>query len=342
MSTEHNVELITVAGLTRHPNADTLSVTQVDGRPVIVRTGDFNVGDAAIYLPVDTLVPVADARFAFLAARGVDANGYHRVRATRLRGVFSMGLLIPASADVTQHAAGTEISSLLGTKVYEPGLNLGPGGDNERDPGYMPVYTDVESWRKWASKPGVLEPGLYYATEKIHGANARYCYVDGRIWCGSRTGIKAKDPHSIWWRAAEVGGLEEKLARLGDRYAVFGEVYGQVQDLKYNVGPGVRFAAFDVWDRVNGGYVDAVRCSDLLDGMDIPLVPRVGVLTVAPDGSYDAEKLREWSNGKSILGAGSCIREGIVIRPVHERYHMMLGRVILKLVGEDYMTRKGG
>lgn len=62
------------------------------------------------------------------------------------------------------------------------------------------------------------------------------------------------------------------------------------------------------------------------------------------NGPTDAEahELRDWSNGKSILGAGYCVREGIVIRPEHERHHTMLGRVILKLVGEDYMTRKEG
>ena len=97
------------------------------------------------------------------------------------------------------------------------------------------------------------------------------------------------------------------------RYAVFGEVYGQVQDLKYGV-VGVRFAAFDVWDRVNGGFVDAAMCFDLLAEVGIPRVPRAGIFTVEADGTYAAETLREWSNGKSILGAGLCVREGIVIR----------------------------
>lgn len=39
MSSEHDVSVIRVGPVEKHPNADALSVTRVDGRPVICRLG---------------------------------------------------------------------------------------------------------------------------------------------------------------------------------------------------------------------------------------------------------------------------------------------------------------
>ena len=49
--------LIQIGKVGKHPNADTLSITTVDGGPVIFRTGDFAPGDYAVYIPVDAVVP---------------------------------------------------------------------------------------------------------------------------------------------------------------------------------------------------------------------------------------------------------------------------------------------
>lgn len=42
MSSEHDVRVIRVGPLKKHENADTLSVTEVDGRPVITRTEQWD------------------------------------------------------------------------------------------------------------------------------------------------------------------------------------------------------------------------------------------------------------------------------------------------------------
>jgi hypothetical protein len=50
MSTEHEVRVIELKGFGPHPNADTLSITSIEGRPVIFKTGDFNKGDKVVYI----------------------------------------------------------------------------------------------------------------------------------------------------------------------------------------------------------------------------------------------------------------------------------------------------
>lgn len=327
MSSEHDVSVIRVGSVEKHPNADALAVTRVDGRPVICRLGEYAEGDLAVYIPVDTLVPVSDPRFSFLAARGANTEGFHRVRAVRLRGTFSMGLLVPASLG---WAVGQRVEAELGTRVYEPPVEMTTGGDNEPDPGFMPTYTDIESFRKW--REVFRSDERVVATEKIHGANGRFVWKDGRLWCGSRTGIKKEDPRSIWWQAAAHAGLAERLQRRPG-IALYGEVYGQVQDLKYGVSSGVRFVAFDALDTSTRSYLPFDAFVELCRELEVPMVP------VLYDGPF-AGLSEAMANGATVLASGACVREGFVVRPAVERFDDGLGRVIVKLVGEDYLLRK--
>ena len=333
MSSEHDVVVVTIDEIVKHPNADTLSVTQVDGRPVLFRTGEFATGDRAVYLPIDTLVPVADERFAFLAARSVNGGGYHRLRAIKLRGVFSMGLLVKADPS---WPIGGLVHDVLGTKVYDPEAASGAAGrirlntPCEPDPGYMAPYTDIESLRKfrWAFAPDTE----VVATEKIHGANARYTYRDGRFWCGSRRTIKADTPDDIWWRALrETPGLMDMLRSCAG-CTFYGEVYGRVQDLAYDAPGSIKFVAFDAMSFA--GWCD---WGDLVMTCGMHGVPVAPVLYRGPFSGLDDAL----ANGPTVLGQGHC-REGFVVRPVTHKWDPVMGRVIAKLVGEDYHLRKEG
>ena len=50
---EFHIETLRVGPLERHPNADNLSITRVRDYPVILRTGELQEGDLAVYVPVD-------------------------------------------------------------------------------------------------------------------------------------------------------------------------------------------------------------------------------------------------------------------------------------------------
>jgi RNA ligase (TIGR02306 family) len=182
MSTEHDVTVTRIGAITRHPDADTLSITEVDGRPCIIRTGEWSEGDLALYVPIDSIVNTKDPRFAFLADKA-KADGRYRIKAMRLRGIFSMGVLVRPDADMVE---GEEVREHLGIEVHE-GPEVGnsiEAGQMERDPGFMPTY-DIESLRKWSR---VLSEGEEVVlTEKIHGASARFAYYQGRLWIATRS-----------------------------------------------------------------------------------------------------------------------------------------------------------
>lgn len=337
MSTEHEVRVVTLGRIIKHPDADSLGITEVDGRPVIVRLGEYNEGDLAIYVPVDSLCPVADERFAFLAARATPKEGRCRLRAARLRGIFSMGLLVKPDADM---GVGDEVRERLGITVYEPPeICVGQGGSydggqQEKDPGVLPVY-DVESARKWWK---VLDEGEEIVlTEKIHGANARYVFHDSRLWCGSRTTFKRLDGGGMWVQIAEKLGLADRLSTIPG-IAIYGEAFGQVQDLKYGQS-GHDLVLFDALDVRTRRYLNYDNFLALARDLGLRTVPEI---YRGPWSATRRAELFALAEGSTVLGNGAHVREGWVLRTTKERTDLRLGRVQMKLHGEGYLTRKGG
>ncbi|RYE90040.1 MAG: hypothetical protein EOO75_10780 [Myxococcales bacterium] len=306
--------------IVKHPQADNLSIAQVFGYPVIIRTGEYAEGDRAVYVPVDGVVPEGDPRWAFLGE-------HRRIRAKKLRGVFSMGLLTAADPS---WAEGQDVREPLGITKYDPPEPDAGSGD-EPDPGFLPPYTDIEGLRRW---PGKLVPGEEVVlTEKLHGENGRFLWHEGRLWCGSRTRIKAESPGSAWWRAARAHGLAAKLATVPG-IAVYGEVHGYTGGFPYGVDRGVAgLRLFDALDIATRQYLDHDAFLALARQLDLPVVPPLF------RGPW-SDDLRALAEGPSTL-AGH-VREGFVVRPVQERQDLEMGRVVLKLIGEGFLLRKGG
>lgn len=84
--------------------ADAIEVATVDGWKVVVKKGEFEVGQRVLYFEIDSILPEGRPEFEFLMARGckdqtTDEPGVtlrgHRLRTIKLRGQVSQGLVIP-------------------------------------------------------------------------------------------------------------------------------------------------------------------------------------------------------------------------------------------------------
>lgn len=97
----HRVNVIKIEEIMKHPNADTLGIVYVGGYQVVVKLDDFKVGDLAIYIQPDTIVPVMEP-FKFLWAdrefTGEVPEKYRRITVRRFRKEWSEGMLTPLSA----------------------------------------------------------------------------------------------------------------------------------------------------------------------------------------------------------------------------------------------------
>lgn len=320
----HRVEVVPVV-LEPHPKADSLSIVRVfAGYTVCVRTDDWRERPTGAYVPPDSIVDSARPEFSFLKTEGRDRE---RIKVKRLRGVVSMGLLAP-TPDGAQ--IGDDVAETLGVTHYEPVQQLAAGDQCDAPKGYYPVF-DVESMRRYADAFEVGE--RVWVTEKIHGANGRWCFVDGEMHAGSRTTWKKRDAGVIWWKAMETHPEIEEWCRANPNWTLYGEVYGQVQDLRYGIERGVRVALFDRLSP-NGIWLGPTHARNLDGAAALPWVP-----IIAEAVPFDLEAMLALAEGKSLVPGANHVREGCVVKPMHERVHDVCGRVCLKIVGNGYLER---
>lgn len=347
---EFHVQVVRLGDIKPLENSDFLGITEVygaGGYPCIVKRGDFKPGDLAIYIPVDSVVPDTE-QFNFLAPSqkvpgsnnansrlpvGSVPERYRHICAKRLRGTFSMGLLIPVADGM---AEGDDVSKVLGITKHEPPpvvfrTEPGTGGMDEQDHGLMPCYTDIEGLRRY---PFALTEGEeVIITEKIHGENFRAVHDGERLWVGSRTRIKKETDESRWWQAARSLDLTSKLTA-APMMAVYGESHGYTGGFPYGAAKHTaNLRLFDVMETKTRRYLDYDEFVAFCAERGLPVAP------VLYRGPWSAG-LRALANGQSTLDP-SHIREGIVVRPVRERFDSKLGRVILKLHGEEFLLKTG-
>lgn len=126
---------------------------------------------------------------------------------------------------------------------------------------------------------------------------------------------------------------------------ILGETFGpHIQDLNYGIykGESKGFRVFSIYTKEDGLRFKPINSDNLdiiLNDIELNRVP------VLYRGKFNKEVMDKFTNGKeTISGKELHIREGIVITPLIERYdsRINLGRVILKNINIEYLTRKGG
>lgn len=214
--------------------------------------------------------------------------------------------------------------------AYLPSSNTEACPFDHKIPGY-----NLDALRKWGS--GVFADGeIVVAREKIHGAQFKAMHDGTRLWVGTHyRWVKRPDDlaRDSWWNTAIKYGLDEKLKGFPG-YAVFGEMFGQVQDLKYGSTQGEVFLIiFDVYDYANRTFLSEENLRNFVAELKIPMAPLIY------EGPWNAATIYEFRNGPSMWPGADHTREGIVVRTRQEKIHPRLGRIVLKLVGEDYKMR---
>lgn len=259
---------------------------------------------------------------------------------------------------------GDDVAVAFGITHYEPpsmdeveGRRKHTGDDVASPPSmiYAPKY-DVESVYKYAT---CFDPGeLVYVTEKLDGQNARFVWVPdvmpgydvlvlngqdaeihtitpaesigGQLHCGSRTEWKKQEGGSNWWRVLDTNPWIVDWCRANPGKVLYGEIFGWVQSLKYGAKQGqLFFRAFDIIDGME--YLDVEQF--LASVPEDRRVPSFGIMP------FDFEALQKLADGQSTVPNAANIREGIVVKPVKERKHYKLGRVMVKMVSNAYLEK---
>ena len=342
---EWNPSIVRVTGVEPHPNADKLDIAYIfDGYPCIISKGQYKVGDLVSYIPIDTIVPDTK-QFNFLVKDtpvGSVPEKYRTVRAKRLRGVFSMGLIMDP---IPGFEEGTSIVEHFNIKKWEEEEEENvPNRPKFVDPAIIhppkswnvPHY-DIEGLRR--AIKALYEPYSFdiqeleiVCTEKIHGANMTMVYRDNTLWVKTRNNFKDLQGGCQWANLAKRLDAARKLSQYPDKI-FFGECYGQVGGFPYDAQRGQeKFRCFDVYDLNTMRYLDYDDACELTKTVGFDLVPEL----------YRGEipslnTLKALAEGKTTIG--NHVREGFVLKTVTEK--MIFGqRFQFKFPGEGYLLKK--
>lgn len=170
-----------------HPDADRLEIAHVLGYRSVVPRGQFQTGDLAAYIPEQAIVPLPLLQEMGLEGRLAGAQK-NRVRAQRLRGVLSQGLVYGGKLlKGRQWSEGDDCTLLLGIHKYEPPIPPEMSGSLERYSGTEKLAAyDVENVKDHLGR--IREGEQCTMHEKIHGTLC-YCVVDtatGKITTSSK------------------------------------------------------------------------------------------------------------------------------------------------------------
>lgn len=83
------------------PDADAIEVATVEGWKLVVKKGEFKVGDPCVYFEIDSFLPDGVPAWQFLvdkSSREFEGVKGHKLRTIKLRGQISQGLVLPLSA----------------------------------------------------------------------------------------------------------------------------------------------------------------------------------------------------------------------------------------------------
>lgn len=338
-------EVVKLQNIQRHPNADTLLICKVMGDyTVIFKDGQYKEGDLASYICEDSIVsdnPV----FNFLGDK-------KRIRAKRLRNVYSEGILVEAPPGMKE---GDSVIDYYGIKKYEPpeegeehyNLSFKNKGINaEKEPDWWKEARlgkyDIEPLRKYGH---LLNDGEdVVITTKLHGSNSFFRYHEERLWCRSRNYFKRFDELDMWWQIAINYKLGDKLKN-HSRYGFYGEIYGMNKGFRYDAelidNKAVpKFRVFDVYDFENKNFLEHKEAFQLVKDIGLDYVP------VLYEGPWKADRslyalAEEDETLTGSLSTPNAVREGFVVKPKHNRFeHAVGGRVVLKYVSERYNLQK--
>ncbi len=318
--------------------ADAIEKATVLGWQLVVKKGEYQVGDLMVYCEIDSLLP-DKPEFEFMKPRGM------RVRTIRLRGQVSQGIcfplsFLPSEFPILEDADCTEE---LGIVKYEPPIPANLNGIAKgKFPSFIPKTDET--------RVQVLQPILdkykgqkCYISEKLDGSSTTYYLKDGEFGVCSRNLELIEDEENSYWLVARQLDIENKLRALGRNVAIQGELMGEgIQSNKLRLKAQTIYV-FNIFDIDKSEYLGFEKFCELMKVLDLPMVP---IITT----EYELENDIEAIVNRSIIKSQLCKEvwaEGIVIRPMKEFNDLLLQeasgntRVSFKAINPEFLLKYG-
>lgn len=316
------------------PEADAIEKATVLGWQLVVKKGEFKVGELCVYCETDSKLP-QKPEFEFLRQRNFV------IRTMRLKGQISQGICFPLSIlpDNIAIEEGLDVTDVLGIEKHETPLNAGLGGQIKGSfPSFIPK-TDETRVQVLESVIDRHRGKVFYASEKIDGASMT-CYLkDGEFGVCSRSLDLVESKDSIYWICARILNLEEKLKALGKNVAFQGELAGEkIQGNRLKL-KGIHLFLFSIFDIDSYSFLSYRKFFETAIKLNLETVPIVREKFLLSN-EMKISDLVNFSIGKSAFNS-NVWREGVVFRPLEETRDEELGRLSFKAINPEYLLKHG-
>lgn len=311
-----------ISNLEPIPDATAIEVATVDGWKIVVKKGEFSIGDICVYFEIDSFLPIRP-EFEFLRARSLKRmagqDGF-RLKTIRLRGQVSQGLLLPLSILGAAHetfainadSIGADVTEQLGVQKYDPPVPAELAGMAKGNfPSSIPK-TDQERVQNLSSELPTYKQQLWEVTEKLEGSSMTCYMIDGEFGVCSRNLDLKRSDSNTFWKVAISDDLEAKLLSLEKNIAFQGELVGEgIQGNIYRI-KSHKFYCFDIIDIDKSTYYTPDERRMTCKQLGINHVP---VLHFDFDLSGESmQRIIDMADGTSVLCDTK--REGIVFKSV--------------------------
>ena len=249
-----------------HPNADAIEIALVGDYQSIVKKGQFQDGQLAVYIPEQALLTEWLLQYMgfwdALNGKGtLHGSGGNRVKAIKLRGVVSQGLVVETDCVPFRDAdgellpmleEGQDVAELLGVTKWAPALPAYMRGKMiSKSEGEHRAVTHKYDFENVKKDPKLFREGdEVVISEKIHGTFIEIIVVpeiqsDERFYKGrvvvSSKGLGGRgiildhnDETNIYIQAAKKHGLLDQIIEVlgfdadvkGVPCGIYGEVFG--------------------------------------------------------------------------------------------------------------------
>lgn len=328
--------------------ADRIETATVLGWRVVVKKGEFTVGDSCVFFEIDSILPHANPAFGFLGDK-------KRLKTIRLRGQLSQGLALTLPM-VFEHtgtpddvAEGVDVTEFLNVQKYNPAENKPFRGAKGETKGSFPSFLPKTDEQRVQSVPRVLEEMIrvpIFATVKLDGTSFTAYKYNGEFGvCSRNNAVNYEMAINLYAEAAEKYDLENVLP---DGYAIQAELVGpriQGNKLALDERRLYVFNVYNIEERRFLSYDDFTAFCVKIGMQTVPIVfanavrntlITIDILLGEATGKYAQ------SHSYPEFSQSSWEREGIVIRPMNEMYSEALsGRFSFKVVNNDFLERGG-
>ena len=310
-----------IDALTPILGADAIECATVGGWKVVVKKGEYTVGDLAVYCEIDSWIPHELAPF---LSKGKEPRVYEgikgeRLRTVKLRGQLSQGLLLPLSViPFASYIPDDDVTEHLGIVKWEMPMNAQLAGMARGNfPSVIPK-TDQERAQNLVKEidQAIINGLQFEVTEKLEGSSMTVYLIDGVFGvCSRNLDLKETDDNTFW-QVARRDDIESKMRTVvGTDFAIQGELIGPgIQGNIYKLSKP-EFRVFDVYNISGGFYVTPNKRQTLIEMIGLLHVPVMAYTADLYDtlGLKNVEDILKWAEGASAITT-SQEREGIVFK----------------------------